>query len=145
MKKVYLAAVLTLTCVLGVGISASAQEAGGVIANVPFEFVAGGKTMPPGVYRIGRVGSVADQNVIIRGDEEGVLVTPAMVDATPSDHAGLSFQHVGNKYFLSSIETPRGVYTFGTPRAMTKVAQMNQHDTVSPSGTNSASSPGSTN
>jgi len=142
MKKVHLTAVLALTCLLGVGISASAQEAGGVIANVPFEFVAGGKTMPPGTYRIGRVSSVIDQDLIIRGDDDGVLVTPAMVDVTPSDRAGLSFQHVGNKYFLSSIETPTGVYSFGTPRAMTKVAQINQHHTVSPSGTNTTSSPG---
>ena len=141
MKKVHLTAVLTLTCLLGVGISARAQEAGGVIAQVPFEFVAGGKTMPPGTYRIGRVSSI-DRNLIIRSDDNGVLVIPAMVDATPADHAGLSFQHVGDKYFLSSAETPRGVYTFGTPRAMTKLAQLNKHDTVSSSGTNTASSPG---
>jgi len=38
MKKSYLTAVLTLTCLLGLGISARAQDAEGVRVNVPFEF-----------------------------------------------------------------------------------------------------------
>ena len=42
MKKSYLTAVLTLTCMLGLGISARAQDTEGVRVNVPFEFVAGG-------------------------------------------------------------------------------------------------------
>ena len=44
------------------------------------------------------------------------------------------FEHVGDRYFLSKVETLEGVYTFRTPRAMTKVAQMKDHGTVTSSG-----------
>jgi hypothetical protein len=46
MKTSYFTAVLTLTCLLGLGISAHAQDARGVVVNIPFEFVAGGATLP---------------------------------------------------------------------------------------------------
>jgi hypothetical protein len=55
MKKSYLTAVLTLTCLLGLGISARAQDTEEVRVNVPFEFVAGGATLPAGTYTAGRV------------------------------------------------------------------------------------------
>jgi hypothetical protein len=48
MKTSYFTAVLTLTCLLGLGISARAQDTEGVRVNVPFEFVAGGATLPAG-------------------------------------------------------------------------------------------------
>ena len=48
MKKSYLIAVLTLTCLLGLGISARAQDTEGVRVNIPFEFIAGGTTLPAG-------------------------------------------------------------------------------------------------
>ena len=55
MKKTYLTAVLTLACMLGVGISARAQDTEGVRVKVPFEFVAGGATLPAGTYTVGRL------------------------------------------------------------------------------------------
>ena len=44
MKNSYLAVVLTLSCLFGLGISARAQNAGKIAVNVPFDFVAGGET-----------------------------------------------------------------------------------------------------
>ena len=52
MKKSYLTAVLMFTCVLGVGVSACAQDADAVLVSVPFEFVVGGATLPAGDYRV---------------------------------------------------------------------------------------------
>jgi hypothetical protein len=44
---------------------------------------------------------------------------------------------VGDKNFLSKVETPLGVYSIKTPRAMTKLAQIKDHPTGSlSSGTN---------
>jgi len=54
MKKSYLIVVLSLTWLLGLGISAHAQDTEGVRVNVPFEFVAGGTTLPAGTYTVGR-------------------------------------------------------------------------------------------
>jgi hypothetical protein len=47
MKKSYLTAVLTLTCLLGVGISARAQDTEGVRVQVPFEFMVEAPLCPP--------------------------------------------------------------------------------------------------
>jgi hypothetical protein len=57
-------------------------------------------------------------------------------DGVASDHAGLAFEHVGDSYFLSKVETLEGVYTVGTPRPLTKVAQMKDSNTLTSSGSN---------
>jgi len=135
MKKSVFAVVLTMNCLLGLGISAHAQDASGVIVNVPFEFVAGDKTMPAGTYSIGRV-SPATHAVIIAGKGNGAfaLVLPIVPDEDSAGRTDLSFERVGGKYFLSKVATPAGVYTLLTSRAMTKLAQMNDHGVTSSSG-----------
>jgi len=55
MKKAYLIAVLSLTALFGLGVSASAQDSDSVVVKVPFEFVAGGATLPAGEYRVSLV------------------------------------------------------------------------------------------
>ena len=80
MKKSYLTVVLTLTCLLGLGISAIAQDASNIVVNVPFEFVAGGKTMPAGTYSIGRVSPDSRSGLIIRGHDGGVFLLPFVFD-----------------------------------------------------------------
>jgi hypothetical protein len=135
MKKSYLSVVLTLTCLFGLGISARAQDAGKIAVNVPFDYVAGGETLPAGTYSFSRVSPEADA-LVIRSYDNSVFLLPIVFDGAPSDHAELSFEHVGDKYFLSKVETPAGVYAIRTPGAMTKVAQMKDHGTGSSSGTN---------
>jgi hypothetical protein len=136
MKKSYLTAVLTLTCLLAWGGSARAQDADRVVTNVPFEFVAGGRTLPAGTYSISRVPSEASSGLVILGRDTGAFLFPIVFDGTPAEHEKLSFEHVGDKYFLSKVETAAGVYTIGTPRAMTKLAQTGDHGTVSSAGAN---------
>ena len=131
MKKSYLAAILGLVCVFGLGVRARAQDEQ-VVAKVPFDFVAGGKAMPAGTYNVSRI--VGPQHgLVIRGDDNSAFVLPVVFDGVASDHAGLGFEHVGDSYFLSKIETLEGVYTVGTPRPMTKVAQMKDNSTMSSS------------
>lgn len=135
MKKSYLAAILGLVCVFGLGVRARAQDEQ-VVAKVPFDFVAGGKAMPAGTYNVSRI--VGPQHgLVIRGDDNSAFVLPVVFDGVASDHAGLGFEHVGDSYFLSKIETLEGVYTVGTPRPMTKVAQMKDNSTMSSSSSGS--------
>ena len=136
MKRSYLAAVLTLTCLLGVGISAHAQDTEGVRVKVPFEFVAGGETLPAGTYTIGRLSLEAYSGIAIRTYGHGTLVLPIAVDGTPAGQPKLSFEHVGGKYFLSKVDTPGGIYTFALPQAMVALAQAKDRGTVSSGGTN---------
>ncbi len=108
MKKSYFAAVLTLTCLLGVGISAHAQDTEGVSVKVPFEFVAGGATLPAGTYTVGRISADASSGIAIRNYGHGAFALPMVVDGTPAKALKLSFERVGDKYFLTEVDTPGG-------------------------------------
>src|SRR5580704_9696591 len=131
MKKSYFIVVLALTCVLGLGGSSRAQDASRIVVNVPFDFVAGGETLPAGTYSVSRVSSEAQPDLVIRSDDRSALLLPIVFDGVPAEQAKLGFEHLGDKYFLSRVETLAGVYTIGTPRAMTKVAQMKDHGAIS--------------
>jgi hypothetical protein len=143
MKKSYLSIALTLTCLVGLSISAHAQDLSKIAATVPFDFVAGGETLPAGIYSVSRVRSGDPRSLAIRSDDNTVFLLPMSFDGDPvpvnrasADHAEFSFEHVGGKYFLSRVETPGGIYAFRTPRAMTQVAQMKDHGIASSSGSN---------
>jgi|SRR5579871_327623 len=128
MKRSYLIAVLMLTCVLGVGVSARAQDADAVVVSVPFEFVAGGTTLPAGEYRISRVNPGVNQGLAIRGYNKGnAFLLPLAFDdvAAANGQPTLSFEHVGGKYFLSGIKTLSGVYTLPASREMVMLGNSN--------------------
>jgi hypothetical protein len=135
MKKSYLTVLLTLTCLLGLGKAARAQDASRIVVNVPFEFVAGGETLPAGTYSVSPVSPESQPSLVIRTHDKGTLLLPIVFDGVPADHAKVRFEHVGGTYFLRKVETPEGVYTVGTPRATTKVSQMKDYATMSSSGT----------
>jgi hypothetical protein len=135
MKTSYLTAVLALTCLLGFGISAHAQDTEGVRVKVPFEFVAGGATLPAGTYTVGRLYVDAYSTIAIRSSDKGAFVLPIAVDGTPAGQPKLSFEQVGGKYFLSEADTPGGIYTFALPRTMVALAQMKVQGTVTSPGT----------
>jgi hypothetical protein len=138
MKTFYLTAVLTATCLLGLGISASAQSLDKVVVAVPFEFVAGGVTLPASEYRITRDNSGTNLALAIDSYNKGkVFLLPITFDGVPSSgQPKLSFEHVAGKYFLSEVDTAGGAYTFGIPRAMVALAQVKDQGTLSSSGTN---------
>jgi hypothetical protein len=138
MKTSYCTVVLTMTCLLGMGISAHAQDATGVVVEVPFEFVAGGKTLPAGTYSVGRLSAGIHPTLFIDSKSSGAsaLVLPSVPDGVPSGHTALSFERMGDQVFLSKVETPAGVYIVLTPRTITKIAKMNDRGSMSSSGTN---------
>jgi hypothetical protein len=138
MNKTYLNVALTLTCLLGFGAGVRAQDVSKIVTNVPFEFVAGGATLPAGTYAVG--GGVSPEAplglVLIRSHDKSALLLPIVFDGTPAGHGRFDFEHVGDRYFLSKVETQWGVYTFGTRRAMTRVAQMKNSGTLTSPGAN---------
>jgi hypothetical protein len=135
MNKSYLTVVLTLSCVFGLGITTRAQESEGVRVEVPFEFVAGGATLPPGTYSVDPLSLDAHSGIAIRSYEHGALVLPMVVDESRAGQSKLSFEHVGDKYFLSEVDTPTGVYTLASPRVVPALAQVKDQGVFSPSGT----------
>lgn len=136
MKKQCLSVVLTLICLLSLGLGARAQDSDAVVTNVPFEFVAGGVTFPAGTYSVSRVASAWDPHLLIRNGEHSVFLLPINFQEAAAETALFSFEHVGNQYFLSKVKTLAGVYTITTPRALTTVAQKKATEGMASCGTN---------
>ena len=136
MKKSYLTAALMLTCLLGVGVSARAQDTDAVVVSVPFEFVAGGATLPAGEYRVSRVNPGVNRELAISGYNRGsAFLLPVAFDDGPSNQPTLSFKHVGGKYFLNRIKTLSGVSTIPASREMIMLGKSSTQGTMSASGT----------
>jgi hypothetical protein len=136
MKKRYSTVLLALIALFALSNGARAQEKG-VVAKVSHEFVAGGKTFPPGTYTIGRVTSDTQPVLKIRNNEtsqHGAFLLPVS-SADGVDRSGLTFERVGDTYYLSRISTNLGVYTVRKPTAMTDVAKIKSHNGMSSAGT----------
>ena|ERR1700675_4238136 len=132
--KSYLAAILTLTSLLGLGLSVSAQDE--AVVTVPFEFVAGGAILSAGRYRISRIDPAVHRGLVLSNSKQEAYVLPFAFDENFGGQPELSFEHVGGKYFLSKVETQDGVYSFGVPRAAVRVGLMKDHGALSSSGAN---------
>ena len=136
MKKQFLAVLFTLICVLGFGLRARAQEEDTVVAKVPYDFVVGGRVLPAGMYRVSRVDSAGSRELEISSYETGAsaFLIPTFFDDTQIGHAQLNFEHAGDKYFLSGIETPIGTYAITIPRSAITLALMEQQGASSSGG-----------
>ena len=136
MKKQYLTVLFTLICVLGLGLGARAQEEDTVVSNVPFDFLIAGKILPAGTYRVSRVNTAGSRELEISSYDAhaGVLFIPTDFDDFQTGHAQLNFEHVGNKYFLSAIETPIGTYDITIPPSAIELARTEQQGTSSSGG-----------
>ncbi len=81
-------------------------------ADVPFEFVAGDRTFPAGVYRVERVNPQSPVSVLSIRSEDGklsVLVTTSSVrtmSGQPAESAVLVFNRYGDHHFLSQLWQP---------------------------------------
>src|SRR5262245_32917921 len=79
---------------------------GRVNANIPFDFVVGGKEFKAGKYSVSRVApSNSPGTLIIRGEENGGSATFNVNNAIDKGDAGtrLIFRRYGNQYFLAKV------------------------------------------
>ena len=137
MKKQYLTVLFTLICVLGLGLGAQAQEEDTVLAKIPYDFVVAGQVLPAGTYRVSRIdtpGSLRTLEISSYERRASALLIPTVFDDFQTGHAQLNFEHVGNKYFLSAIETPIGTYAITIPPSAIELARMEQKGTSSSGG-----------
>ena len=131
MNKSYLVALLSLFIVFGLGTTARAQEEQ-VVTKVPFDFVVNGQAMPAGTYNVSRIDG-PQRGLVIKGSDSSTFFLPIVFERVDSDQASLGFKHIGTSYYLSTVKTLDNVYTLGTPRPMTKVAQMKDNTSSSSS------------
>ena len=99
-----------LFALLGLGlllvtVSASAQTVS-LKANIPFNFIVTGKTLPAGEYTIQSLSTIARVLVLRSAQESGQMVMPnPCQSARPSEKSKLVFHRYGDRYFLSQIWT----------------------------------------
>ena len=88
-----------------VGASAYAQEIN-LKANIPFDFIVAGKTLPAGMYNMKSVGSNQNDAVVVRGEtsKDGAMVMGHRVESREAaTQSKLVFRRYGHRYFLSQL------------------------------------------
>lgn len=114
MKKQITRALAITSLLLGMAASTSqtfaAQATGRLVFEVPFEFVAGGKTLPAGRYTVSRLTGDSARTLLIRRDDNRASVT---VLTNTAEGAGgevpqVGFKRYGERYFLSLVSAPGG-------------------------------------
>jgi hypothetical protein len=131
MKRQSLRILMALLGFSVLGATAKAQVLDQIVVNVPFEFVAGGKTLPAGTYRANRVSATGDRvkGLVLSSfdNRAGVIVLPIEVEDERGDKAQLTFERVGDQHFLSKIETGYSVFNIQVPSAATLLASTPSH------------------
>jgi hypothetical protein len=86
-------------------VSAKPQSANRVVANIPFEFSVGYKTMAAGEYSVRTVSSAGDALMIQSADgtSSAVRLSDATERAKDKSHARLVFHKYGDRYFLAEV------------------------------------------
>jgi hypothetical protein len=137
MERQYSTVLFTLICICALALGAHAQAKRVVVAKVPYNFVVGGQMLPAGTYDVRRASVIAGPGELeISRSESGAstLLIPTFFDDFRTAHAQLTFEHAGDKYFLSRIETPSGTYTIKVPNSAIRVAQMEQDGSATSRG-----------
>jgi hypothetical protein len=102
--------VIMLVAIAGLS-TAKAQTSGNpqLIANIPFAFSVGNKTMPAGEYTVSCANPASDMKVLqlrSKDGRAGVLVQTSSVIGKLQDSAKLVFNRYGDHYFFAQAWLP---------------------------------------
>lgn len=109
MKKIACVGLLLMSFFVSLpaGASASAQPADELVAEIPFDFYVGGKTMPAGEYTVRTVTTSDDSGLQLRsaaGSESVIILThAAQARSRRPGPARLVFNRYGDQRFLSVV------------------------------------------
>jgi hypothetical protein len=123
MKKQTYAIAIMIMLMTGVGIStAKAQSSGNtqLIANVPFAFNVGNKTLPSGEYKVKCTNAASDQRVLQLRSRDGrtnVLVITGSVIGKMHENAQLIFNRYGDRYFFAQAWMPADQIGLQAPKS----------------------------
>jgi hypothetical protein len=112
MMKKQIFKVLVTGCLLSLmlAVPAIAQEPGTELrADIPFDFVVRGKTLPAGNYEIKRINDSPEGLIIrnINDKHEHVMFETLSVDTRMAPRRGeIVFHRYGDSYFLAEVLTP---------------------------------------
>lgn len=137
MKQQLARVLLIIIGLFGLATGAKAETHREVIVNIPYEFVVAGRTLPAGMYTVSRLSDdrLAGLSIVSVQQRSGILVLPNHFENRPADDTKISFERVGGRYFLRSIETLEGVYSLSLPRSAVLMTKSAHPDGMSASGT----------
>lgn len=98
---------------------ASAGDSDRLLVNIPYDFVASGKTLPAGSYLVQRLSESNYFPLSIRSRENGstVYVQSSVVEQASQNHPSVAFLVSGDQHFLTTIQTGEHVFSFHVPRS----------------------------
>ena len=137
MKQQWANVLLIITSLFGLAAGAKAETHREVIVNIPYEFVVAGRTLPAGMYTVTRLSDdrLAGLSIVSYEQRSGVVVLANQFVNRPADDTTVRFEHLGGMYFLRSIETLDGEYSFTLPHSALLMAKSAQTGNMSASGT----------
>lgn len=139
MKTIYVRFLSAFFGLAALAAATRAQAVDQIIVNVPYDFVVAGKTLPAGTYKVNRINDrgINELSIISFENRTGALLVSTEVSATTENKAALSFQHIGDQYFLSKITTAEHIFTIPVSAKSAPVIAKNQ---TSPSTSSSSGS-----
>jgi hypothetical protein len=140
MKTSYVRFLAAFFGLAALAVASRAQEVDQVIVKVPYEFVVAGKTLPAGNYRINRISTSNVNELALTNvdNRTGVLLVSGEVVPTREDKPALSFERVGDQYFLSKIETAEHIFTIPVSTKANQLVALKKQ--ASPSASSSSGS-----
>jgi hypothetical protein len=135
MKK-YSKILATITFLAGCGIAAHAQTHDVIIAKLPFQFVAGERTLPAGTYKVSRLSDDPSGPLLLSSYDNNIsaFVLPMATEGVSADKPRLTFEQVGEEHFLSAIQTPLETYYIAVSHSGVTEAAAKLHNNGAASG-----------
>jgi hypothetical protein len=135
MKKQYLRILMALVGFAAFAMAAHAQAVDQIVVTIPYEFVAAGKTLPAGTYRVNRISGDRFAGLVFSSFENraSVIVHPIEVESADGQNVHVAFRQIEGQYFLSKIETADNVFNIPVPRSAILLASTKSHNGVSAS------------
>jgi hypothetical protein len=119
-NAIVLFAALLFVPVLAIG-TGHALDSNAVNANVPFDFYAGTKQMPAGMYNIA-LNSESNTIEIRSADGSDAAFVLGYFATETSERTQLVFDHIGDHYFLKTVDSHEEVLDFPVRQTEAKVA-----------------------
>lgn len=104
--------------------------------EIPYEFVAAGKTLPAGTYWLQRASTTNNRQLILSSPENKVSIylVPITVETARKVKPTVSFEQVGGQHFLSKIETADDVFEIPVSKSEILLAAASSHQGSSSAG-----------
>ena len=126
MKKFLLSTFVMVAGLFALASGVRAESNSVVTIHVNQDFIAGGKALSAGTYKVYQGSPETGQWLILRSKETGasVFLLPRTHDEiSPRQFQAKLTRAANDVYYLSEVVTDLGVYTFSAPRALTQTAK----------------------